>query len=604
MKPTGTRKLWVRVFLVAVGVHALVWLQYRSDPFAETYISDALSYHHWAQRIVENGLHAEPVFHQSPLFPLLLSWVYDLASVAAWSDWSIVLQILLGSAAVASLVPLGRLWLGSAPAGLAAAALALLHGPFVFYAMKLLPVSLALVTQAAGLALLALARRSGSLPWAVGAGAGWGVACLARSEMLLFVVPALAALWWPRESRTARSSGRRVVLPAAYLAGLALLILPATVHNTRRGDPVLLASSAGENLFIGNQRGATGGYTALHSQAGNIFSQRILAQRLAEKARARPLRPSEVSDYWIERTWVEVLVDPGAWLRLELRKLGRILHPGDPTDIYSFALERSLYLGTLHALPVTPWVLLLLGSVGLTIALSRMASQVWPLAALVAVHVTLLLVFFVDARLRLPLLFALCPFAGFSVVEAVRWWRFRRRRDVILLATLTVAALAVGGFATRPTPRDAVRLAAVLSMQQRLDASLGVLAPWLASATADPLVLDQAGWVLQKQGRYAESREHYVEALGGGLPPARERQTRTRLGQVLEQLGQLDDAAAQHEAAVSSAYANAGAYYERAMFRLRRNDRAGAVQDLREAVRLDGTWPAPRAALRSLAEAD
>jgi len=599
VKPTGTRKLWVRVFLVAVGVHALVWLQYRSDPFAETYVSDALSYHHWAERIVAGGLHAEPVFHQSPLFPLLLSWVYDLASVPARSDWSIVLQILLGSAAVACLVPLGRLWLGSAHAGLAAAVLALGHGPFVFYAMKLVPVSLALVTQAAGLALLALARRSGGLPWALGAGAGWGLACLARSEMLLFVVPALAALWWPR---TAHPSGRRMLLPAAYLAGVALLVLPATVHNLRRGDPVLVASSAGENLFIGNQRGADGGYTALHPQAGDIFSQRILARQLAEKARGQPLRPSEVSVYWTERTWVEVMVDPGAWLRLELSKLGRMLHPGDPTDIYSFALERSLYLGMLHWLPVTPWVLFLLGSVGLMIALSRMPSKVWPLAALAAVHVILLLVFFVDARLRLPLLFALCPFAGFAVVEAARWWRCGRRRDGIVLTTLTVAALVVGGFATRPTPRDAVRLASVLSMQQRLDESLAVLAPWLASSAADPLVLDQAGWVLQKQGNYPESRDRYVEALGGGLPPGRERQTRTRLGQVLEKLGEFDDAAAQHDAAVSSEHSNAGSHYERAMFRLRRNDRAGAVEDLREAVRLDGTWPAPRAVLRSLGE--
>ena len=53
---------------------------------------------------------------------------------------------------------------------------------------------------------------------------------------------------------------------------------------------------------------------------------------------------------------------------------------------------------------------------------------------------------------------------------------------------------------------------------------------------------------------------------------------------------------------ISSAHANAGSYYERAMFRLRRNDRAGAVEDLQEAVRLDGTWTVPRTALRSLSE--
>jgi len=588
------------VFLAALGVHALVWLQYRSDPFAETYVSDALSYHQWAERIVHDGLPAEPVFHQAPLFPLLLSWVYTLAPLPTRPDWSIVLQMLLGSAAVASLVPLGRLWLGSARAGLAAAALALLFGPFVFYAMKLLPTSLALATQAVGLAVLGMARRSGSVARSAIAGGCWGLACLARSEMLLFVVPALAALWWPGELGAGRSTRRRMAVAAAFLAGVALLVLPATAHNARRGDPLLVASSAGENLYIGNQPGAGGGYTALDARAGDIFSQRIVARELAERARDRPLRPSEVSAYWRERAWDAVRAEPIAWLRLELAKLGRMLHPGDPTDLYSFALERSLYLGTLHALPVTPWVLFLLGSVGLALALSRMAPRVWPLAALAAVHVVILMVFFVDARLRLTLLFTLCPFAGFAVVEALRWWRSGQRRRVFPLAALTLAAFAVGHLTTRPAPRDAVRLASVLSMQHRLDESLAVLGPWLASPAADPLVLDQAGWVSQKQGRNEAARDHYVEALRRGLPAGREPQTRTRLGQVFEKLGQLEESAAQHDAVIASAQANAGSYYERAMFRLRRGDRAGAVRDLQEAVRLDGTWAPPRRALRSL----
>jgi Tfp pilus assembly protein PilF len=67
-----------------------------------------------------------------------------------------------------------------------------------------------------------------------------------------------------------------------------------------------------------------------------------------------------------------------------------------------------------------------------------------------------------------------------------------------------------------------------------------------------------------------------------------------------ERLGQIDEAAAQHDAAVASGHANAGTFYERGMFRLRRNDLAGGAQDLRQAVRLDPAWPAPRQALQFL----
>ena len=60
------------ILVAALALHAVVWLQYREDPFALTYVSDSLSYHHWAERIARDGLANEPVFHQSPLFPLLL----------------------------------------------------------------------------------------------------------------------------------------------------------------------------------------------------------------------------------------------------------------------------------------------------------------------------------------------------------------------------------------------------------------------------------------------------------------------------------------------------------------------------------------------------
>ena len=98
------------------------------------------------------------------------------------------------------------------------------------------------------------------------------------------------------------------------------------------------------------------------------------------------------------------------------------------------------------------------------------------------------------------------------------------------------------------------------------------------------------------------ARRRYEEALRD-LRPESARQTHTRLGQVYERLGRLERAAAQHDLAVSSGLANAGTFLERALFRLRRGDETGAAEDLRQAVTLDPSWPAPRELLRRL-EAD
>jgi tetratricopeptide (TPR) repeat protein len=565
------------LFVVALALHALVWSQYRSDPFAGTPVSDALSYHVWAQRIAQEGLRPEPVFHQSPLFPVLLGWLYRSTGERA----ALFMQAVLLSAAIALLVPLGRLYMGSASAGMAAAVIALLHGPFVFHAMKLLPIPLALATQALALLLLARARESGRSWLALLCGAAWGLAALARSEILLFLPVALAALWWRK------GTARRWITPVCCLCGALLTVAPATFHNVRRGDFVVIASAAGENLYIGNQRDADGGHTPLHPKAGDLFSQRALAEIVAERELDRELRPSEISAHWRAKAVGEILASPAGWLGLELKKLARVVSPGDPTDMYSYPLERDRYLPALHALPLPPLALLLLGAAGMYAGLRSNGRRCWPLAALPALHAAVLMVFFVSTRLRLPLLFFLAPFAGLAVVEGIRCWKAGRRRIMAAgAAVVVILAIAHWMAVIRPSPREIVRLASVLSTQNRLDESLEVLEPAIREPDPDPHALDQAGWVLSKKGDYRQAREHYIRALEAGLAGARATQTRSRLADVHERLGEFDLAAAMHDAAVANEGASAGTFYARAAFRMRRGDPEGAKQDIERAEEL------------------
>ncbi len=605
----GAGRTTLLVFLAALAVQLVLLSAYREDPFLATPVSDALSYEVWARRIAEHGLAAEPVFHQAPLFPVALSAVFALAGEQPR------LLALLGQAAaaalaVALLVPLGRLYLGRRASGVAAAGLALLHAPFAFHALKLVPVTAALVTQAAALVALGLARRRQRPATTALAGIALGVAVLARAETLLFVPLAVAALLaGPRPESWRKRLGHAALL----LAGTAIAVAPATVHNLRHGDRVLVASSGGENLFIGNQRGGDGGHAALHPQAGDILSQRELARRLAEQDRGRPMRPSEVSAWWRARAFAEIRADPGAWLRLELRKLARTLAPGDPTDMYSLALERERYLPLLWLLFVPPWGLLALALPGLVLALRREPRAAWPLAAWVVLHALVLLAFFVSTRLRIPLYFFLCPFAGHALAAGWSRWREARRagrtgagtrRALAAAAAVIVVSAAVSALASARVPdRERVRLASVLSQQGRWDEALEVLEPALRGPAPDAVALDQAGWVLQQQGRDAEAAARYRSALGAGLPPGRQHQTWTRLGIVLDRLDRPQEAAAAHAEAVASEGANAGTWFERGLHHLRRGDPAAARTDLERAVQLDPAWPAPREALARLGAA-
>ncbi|HXV77143.1 MAG TPA: hypothetical protein VD788_12570, partial [Candidatus Polarisedimenticolaceae bacterium] len=481
--------------------------------------------------------------------------------------------------------------------GVAGACVALAYAPLAFHAMKLLPVSLAIASQALALALLGAARagRRAAVPLA---GLACGVACLARAEFLLFAPIAFASLWLDRR----RPTGARRVAAGLFAAGVLVAIAPATLHNLSHGDRVLIASSAGENLFVGNQRGGNGGHSELHPSAGDLHSQRVWAVRIAERETGRPLVPSAVSRYWSGRALGEIAADPVAWLALEGRKLMRILDPADPTDMYSLALERSLYLPVLYLLPLSTTGLWVLGAAGLVGAWRRRREDAWPLLAAVAVQFLVLLAFFVSTRLRVPLLFLLTPFAGLAVSSGLARL-VERRRVVPLLATAAIVLLGSVHWLVllRPPPREAVRLASVLSLRDRLDESLEIVAPWTGPEREDALALDQAGWVHNKKGHLDAARRLYLRALELGLPSAaREAQTRTRLAALYEREGDVLRATRQHDAAVAAMPDSAPMRHARGLFLLRQGRVREAADDFREAARLAPGWPEPLAMLRSL----
>ena len=548
------------VFVAGLVVHGIAGIGYREAPMRTGLISDSLAYDRLARTIAADGLESTAVFHQAPLFPLVLSEIRRTDLSEGVPSGLLTLQAVLTSLALGLLVPLGFLGFGSLRAGVLAGLVGLFHGPFAYHSLKMLPVSLALATQAAALLFLVLAgsddRNKPRTAAASVAGLFAGLAALARAEIVLFVL--IATIWLAMRTRSVR-------MVAAFVIGAALLVLPATVHNVRQGDAVLIASAGGENLFIGNQRGADGGHTPLSPASPDLFSQRLEAKRIAEAASGETLRPSQVSSYWTGRAVSEVATDPVAWLGLLGRKLARVADPGDPADMYSLALERSLYLPGLYLLFLPAGFVLAAGGIGIAAALKSRSAA--PLLLFVGFHIAVLLLFFVSTRLRIPLYLGLALFAGYGLHHLAAGWKRKGGRTVVVLAATLILGFTLAGFAReQPSDRERVRLAAVLSMAGALDDGLEVLAPALNQDPPNPVVEDQAGWLLQKKGDWSGAETHYRLALEGFPDDPRQVQTRSRLARVLEMQGKLREAAAEHDRAASSRFAQPGTRYEREMF--------------------------------------
>jgi tetratricopeptide (TPR) repeat protein len=261
--------------------------------------------------------------------------------------------------------------------------------------------------------------------------------------------------WW-RGQRRKIGHGRALNL----LLGTVLALAPAALLNYGAGGQLLLTSSqGGMNFYIGNARGATGTYAALSSGSQVPEQQRADARRLAAAFASRErgrevapgaLTPAEISRIFWREAGRQIAADPGAWLRLLLRKLRLFWNAYELPDAEGFRVYRRESI-LLRFDPVVFGMVTPLAAVGLA-ALVRdgRRREATLLALLAAATCTAVVTFFVFGRYRLAVVPFLLPLAAAGVLELVETctsarattWR-AAARPALALALLAAAGLAV-----------------------------------------------------------------------------------------------------------------------------------------------------------------
>jgi tetratricopeptide (TPR) repeat protein len=441
------------------------WAAVRGAPFVAQLAMDSQEYDRWARAIAAGDWLGHGVFFQAPLYPYLLAVLYRICGRSL--DAAYLAQIGLAVAGCYALYRAGLAMAGER-VGLAAAALAAVYGPFLFYDVLLLKESLAVTVVCFLLWALAWAWAPAvaQVPGAAGrwllVGALLGILALLR-ENALPVVPFLLPLAWsagvPAQGR-AGSAGRgegtggagragRPAAPgsagrtdpagrarrahaagragrvAALLAGVALVLAPVALRNGLVGGDFLLTSNGGVNFYIGNNPRADGTYRPI--VPGKQVPELELREpaRLAEQELGRPLSAAEVSRFWLGRALAWARTHPGDFLRLTLRKLGLFWSWYEWPDAVDYYHLRRL--SPVYRLPLLEYGgVTLLAALGLAFLRRGLARRLAPALLFAGAWTAATVAFFLFARFRLPAVPALMLLAALPVAalaEAVAAWR-------------------------------------------------------------------------------------------------------------------------------------------------------------------------------------
>jgi len=613
-------------FLAAVFLLKLVVLvQLQHHPLLEPEGSlDTAAYASLARRVLAGDLWLGPgLYYVSPLY------IYVLAALLGLSDsftFVRLVQIALGTAAVACVFWTARTWFGPRAAWIAAA-LAALTGEFTFYEIVVFQSSLdAFLTAAALLcltgALVDLPPKGGShaagpvasafrRKAAAAAGILFGLQILNRPNIVIAVAGVVLTLLPLRRLRVA----------ALLVAGVLIALTPIAIRNAVVAHQFALAGSQGGlNFYIGNHAQATGQYVEVPGVRANMEGQSEDTRKVAEQATGRTLDDGQVSAYFTRLALDWLREHPAAGARLFVKKLALVFNARHQWLDFSYPYYAYDTGSILWLLFVGPWLLVPLGISGLL--WSAFASAFAPSAlrrdsslhdfvawgSFVPFYALSVALFFVAERYRLPLFVPLCVTSAASLDFLLQAFRNRTSplaprtsaRGLAIAAAVLIAAAALTAWPLRiDSGRYDERLRLSKALMNRGDYGEAALVLEEAHRLQPEHTVAEfnLGMALAAQGRTQEGLAHLRHAVAAGVPV---KGARYALASTLQATGEHDEAVRLLRSYQPQPEDDAMSCFQVALLAMDAGAPDAAARYARRALELRPGWPE---AQRVLAEA-
>lgn len=398
-------------------------------PGFDTPSIDALYHHIWALKIASGDILGGGPFFRAPLYPYLLALLYAIFG----TNFILVylIQNLLGTGAIILIYLIAREFFKPS-VGHIAAFLTAINGVMIFFESQLLLDFLLVDFGLLIIYFLLLANRKQSSIYYLIAGLCAGLFAITRPNILA-VVP-LLLIWLFLSTRPSKSVFRQAII---MLIGIAIPIIPVTARNIFIGhDNVLIASQGGINFYIGNNEKADG-YTALLPGKGHSWQYSDAEYDAAVGLGIKPgtLKPSQVSDFYYNKSLKFILKSPWKFIKLQIKKLYLFWNYFEISNNNSlFFITRYIGLGFY---PI--YLFAIIGPVGLIGALSffRKDKRLWLIPFMIFGYMLTVIAYFVTDRFRLPVLPLLSLSSAYVIYEIVIAIKERiYRRALILICAI------------------------------------------------------------------------------------------------------------------------------------------------------------------------
>lgn len=428
------------LLLFALALRVIYLVLYASIPEWFVLTVDNYYHHHWAQVIASGDIIGGTTYFRAPLYAWVLGVLYAIAGDSLWVGR--ILGLLIGVASVGMTYAIGKR-LGGQTVGIIAGLLHALFPMNLYFEQELLVDPLFTLLLEISLYYLIAWWQDGRLAQLGMAGLMLGLSAVTRPTSLIFIPVIVVAI-------LTRKRPMRIREAFVFFIACIIIILPVTIRNLAvAGDPVLISSQGGINLYIGNNPEADGLSAVLPEPYGHNWRLADVVH-IAEDEAGHPLKPGQVSSYWTGRAVTWMLENPGDFLRLYVDKLLWQVS----NQMVSNNRDLGIFFSRLSLLDLNPLTfgLILIPAVLAGVLFWRSKPELRLILLLVIGYILVSSLFFFTSRFQLPLLPYYFILAAMGITAVLDAKTFSLQRLIIpALAALTAGLLSFLPLVSRPT---------------------------------------------------------------------------------------------------------------------------------------------------------
>jgi len=436
-----------RIILIIFVLALVVRLSYLGGindmPTFATPIVDSQEYDMLARSLAGEGTMDHTFFWQGFFYPLFLSFIYLLTNGSILA--AKLIQILLGSAVCALVYRLGA-EIFDQRTGTVAGVICALYGPLVYFESELLATGWASFWSVILILLLLRADKRKSMPTCLAIGLCGGLSGLTRATFLPFLV--VAALYMAYRFRRSAMPWKRIVAREAVLVAgfLAITIPVASLCLRQTGEFSFLPRSGSINLYIGNNPDPE---ETIMTRPGQDWRELTRAPMLEGSKNGW-----EAADYYMRLFTEYLATQPYHFLKgLAVKAVQFITTRELPRnqDIYvsrKYSRLFSLLVWKAGGFGFPFGVLLPFSLLGIIIGKRRIP---WPMVLFLLLYPLSIILVFVSARYRTPLIPVLAIPAAFGFMSVIDMARAHKWKS-LKICSAAVAAVALLSSLAGPFP--------------------------------------------------------------------------------------------------------------------------------------------------------